>query len=403
LRFLIIFNSNTPAMPSRRSFLRQMTASAIAFSVLPRLGWAANIPPLHPGIHPGGYPRAGAGLADGPVLRVAIMGLGGYGTRVAEAMQTCTRAKLVGVISGTPSKVKDWQSRFNIPEKNCYDYSNYDRIRDNPDIDAVYVIIPNALHHDAVIRVARAGKQVICEKPMAVNAKEGQEMVDACKAAKVRLLVGYRMHFEPHTLEIIRMRKAGDFGRIRFFQGLSGFIIGDPTQWRLNPKLSGGGSMMDIGIYSINGSRYMTGEEPAWVTAEETKTDPVKFKEGIDETIQFQLGFPSGAVASCLSTYNMNFLDRFFLDGEKGFAELDPATGYGPIQGRTNKGPLNQPVVTHQTVQMDEMARMLLDGKQPVVPADGEEAVRDLAIVDAIYRAARTGKRVALGAGTDNL
>jgi predicted dehydrogenase len=387
-------------MPSRRSFLQQITASAIALSVLPRLGWAANIPSLSPVVNPGGYPLIGAaetvGAAEGQVLRVAIMGLGSYGTRVAEAMQTCTRAKLVGVISGTPSKVKDWQSRYNIPEQNCYDYSNYDRIRDNPNIDAVYVILPNALHHDAVIRVAKAGKQVICEKPMAVNAKEGQEMVDACKAANVRLLVGYRMHFEPHTLEIIRMRKAGDFGRIRFFQGLSGFIIGDPTQWRLNPTLSGGGSMMDIGIYSINGSRYMTGEEPIWVTAEETKTDPVKFKEGIDETIQFQLGFPSGAVASCLSTYNMNFLDRFFLDGEKGFAELDPATGYGPIQGRTNLGPIDQPSVTHQTVQLDEMARLIFDGKQPVVPADGDEAVRDLTIIDAIYRAARTGKRVVL-------
>jgi predicted dehydrogenase len=357
------------------------------------LGRAANIPLSAGGLYPA--PWAGD-PADGQVLRVAIMGLGSYGTRVAEAMRTCTRAKLVGVISGTPAKVKDWQTRYDIPEKNCYDYSNYDAIRDNPDIDAVYVITPNALHHDAVLRVARAGKQVICEKPMALNAKEGQEMVDACKAAKVSLLVGYRMHFEPHTLEIIRMRKAGDFGRIRFFQGLTGFTIGDPTQWRLNPKLSGGGSMMDIGIYSVNGSRYMTGEEPLWVTAEETKTDPVKFREGVDETIQFQLGFPSGVVASCLSTYNMNYLDRFFLDGDKGFAELYPSTGYGPIQGRTNQGPIDQPVVTHQTVQMDEMARILFDGKQPVVPIDGAEAVRDLAIIDAIYKAARTGKRVEL-------
>lgn len=362
-------------MSTRRTFLYQLTSSTLALTVLPRIGWAAGAQ---------------------PTLRVAIMGLGSYGTRVAEAMRDCTRAKLVGVISGTPSKVKDWQVKYNIPEKNCYDYGNYDRIKDNPDIDVVYVITPNALHHDAVIRVARAGKHVICEKPMAVNAKQGQEMVDACKAAGVRLLVGYRMHFEPHTLEVIRMRKAGDFGRIRFFQGLSGFIIGDPTQWRLDPRLSGGGSMMDIGIYSVNGSRYMTGEEPLWVTAEETKTDPVKFKTGIDETIQFQMGFPSGAVASCLSTYNLNFLDRFFLDGEKGFAELVPATGYGPIQGRTSQGPIDQPIVTHQTVQMDEMARILLDGKQPVIPVDGEEAVRDLTIVDAIYQAARTGRRIEL-------
>ena len=333
---------------------------------------------------------------DGPVLRVAIMGLGSYGTRVAEAMQSCTKAKLVGVISGTPGKITAWQAKYNIPEKNCYNYENFDNIKNNPDIDAVYIITPNGLHKDAAIRVSKAGKHVISEKPMALNAKEGEQMVDACKKANVKLLVGYRMHFEPKTLEIIRMRKDGEFGKVLFFQGLSGFRIGDPTQWRLNKQLAGGGSMMDIGIYSVNGARYMIGEDPIWVTAQETKTDKVKFKEGVDETIQFQLGFPGGAVASCLSTYSMNNLDRFFLNAEKGFAELQPSTGYGPIQGRTNKGELTQPHVTHQTVQMEEMSDIILQGKQPIVPVDGEEGVKDLKIIDAIYEAVKTGKRVEL-------
>jgi predicted dehydrogenase len=373
-------------MNTRRDFLQKLAASAIAFPSLSYLTAAAATSPMIGCKSP----------SDGPVLRVAIMGLGSYGTRVAEAMRSCTKAKLVGVISGHPDKIKRWQSQYNIPEKNCYNYENFDAIKNNPDIDAVYVITPNGLHHDEVIRVARAGKHAICEKPMAVNAKEGQEMVDACNKAGVKLLVGYRMHFEPHTLEIIRMRKAGELGTIRFFQGLSGFVIGDPTQWRLNKQLAGGGAMMDIGIYSINGSRYMVGEDPVWVTAQETKTDPVKFKEGVDETIQFQLGFPSGAVASCLSTYNMNNLDRFFLDGSNGWAELWPATGYGPIRGRTNKGEIDQPITTHQTVQMDEMSGILLEGKQPIVPVDGVEAVKDLKIVDGIYEAVRTGGKVTL-------
>ena len=154
--------------------------------------------------------------------------------------------------------------------------------------------------------------------------------------------------------------------------------------------------MMDIGIYSVNGARYMVGEEPVWVTAQEMKTDPQKFKEGVDETITFQLGFPSGAVASCLSTYTMNNLDRFFVNGEKGFGELQPATGYGPIQGKTNKGELNFPHVTHQTVQMDEMAGIILQNKQPIVPVDGEEGLKDMKIIDAIYQAVKTGKRVDL-------
>ncbi|MFM9076322.1 MAG: Gfo/Idh/MocA family protein [Bacteroidota bacterium] len=361
-------------MTRRRTFISTLASSAL---VLSNLDSFATTP-------------------AGPVLNVAIMGLGSYGNRVAEAMRDCRMARLTGVISGTPSKVKVWRDKYGIAEKNCYDYSNFDAIRNNPDIDAVYIITPNALHREQAIRVAKAGKHVIVEKPMSVNAAEAQEMVDACKTAGVKLLVGYRMHFEPKTLEIIRLRKEGAFGKVVFFQGLSGFRIGDPTQWRLNKSLSGGGSMMDIGIYSVNGARYMVGEEPIWVTAQETKTDPVKFREGVDETITFQLGFPGGAIASCLSTYNANNLDRFFLDGEKGFAEMQPSTGYGPIQGKTHLGPLDFTHVTHQTVQMDEMAAIILQGKKPVVPVDGEEGLRDMKIVDAIFRAVASGKRESL-------
>lgn len=369
-------------MKSRRRFLQQLSASALAVPFLPLEGLAIEQEILQP--------------YQGPVLKVAICGLGSYGSRVAEAMKDSQKAKLVGVVSGTPSKVKEWQSKYNIPEKNCYNYENMDNIRNNPDIDAVYVITPNALHKEHVIRVAKAGKHAICEKPLSVNAKDGQDMVDACRKANVKLLVGYRLHFEPKTLEIIRMRNAGEFGKVLFFQGLSGFRIGDPKQWRLDRKLAGGGAMMDIGIYSINGARYMIGEEPIWVTAQETKTNPTLFKEGVDETILFQLGFPGGAVASCLSTYSMNNLDKFFLNGDKGFAELNPSTGYGPIKGRTNKGELTHPHKTHQTVQMDEMASIILENKKPIVPVDGEEGVKDLKIIDAIYAAVKSGGKVSL-------
>lgn len=370
-------------MGSRRHFLQKITASAFALPVLP-----ASVPATTKVCYDRPY--------QGRELRVAIMGLGSYGTRVAEAMKDCKRARLTGVISGTPSKIKDWQSKYRIPEKNCYNYDNFDAIRNNPDIDAVYIITPNGLHKDQAIRVARAGKHVICEKPMAINAAEGQQMVDACRSANVKLLVGYRMHLEANTLQIVKMRNEGAFGKVLFFQGLSGFRIGNPNQWRLDKKLAGGGAMMDIGIYSVNGARYMVGEEPVWVTAQETKTDPAKFKEGIDETIQFQFGFPGGAVASCLSTYSMNNLDRFFLNGEKGFAELHPATGYGPIQGRTHQGELTNPHITHQTVQMDEMAAIILDGKKPLIPLDGEEGLKDLKLMDAIYKAAREEKKILL-------
>jgi len=367
-------------MDTRRDFLRKLSAPLLS---LPLTSAGVEACSQNPG-------------TDGKVLRVALMGLGGYANRVAEAMRDSKRARVTGLISGTPSKIRDWRSRYGIPEANCYDYGNFDRIRDNPDIDAVYVITPNALHRDHTVRSAKAGKHVICEKPMAVNTAEAVEMVETCRRQGVKLLVGYRMHFEANTLEVIRIRKSGELGKILFFQGLSGFALSNPNQWRLKRELSGGGALMDIGVYSVNGARYMVGEEPIWVTAQETKTDPVKFREGVDETITFQFGFPGGATASCLSTYSMSHLDRFFLNGSKGFAELQPATGYGPILGRTHKGPLELPHRTHQPVQMDEMAAIILDGRKPEIPLDGEEGLKDVKIMDAIYEAVRTGRRVDL-------
>jgi len=373
-------------MSSRRDFLQKLTP-LVALPFLPKnnLENLENVSPME--------------TYQGPVLRVAVMGIGTYGNIIARALQASTKAKLVGVVSGSPAKVKDWQTKYGIPDKNVYNYDNFDNIKNNPDIDAIYVIVPNFLHKTYALRAAKTGKHVICEKPLGLNTKDTQEIVDGCKKAGVKLLVGYRMHFEPKTLEIIAMRNAGELGKVKYFTGNGGFRIGDPTQWRLDKAKAGGGSMMDIGIYAVNGARYMVGEEPIWVTAQEVKSDPVKFKEGVDETITFQLGFPSGAIAQCLSTYSMNNVDRFLLIGERGWAELQPANGYGPIRGKTHKGDLTANsggLPTQQTLQMDEMAGILLEGKKPVVPVDGEEALKDAKIIDAIYEAVKKGKRVDL-------
>lgn len=372
---------NSKKMITRRKFIQKAGLGAACF-------------PLISTTHP--LFKSPVTSLDEPVLRVALMGLGSYANRVAKAMESCTRAKIVGLISGTPSKLKDWQKRYGVPEENCYNYDTIEEIKSNSTIDAVYILTPNGLHCEQTLKVAQAGKHVICEKPMAINAAEAKKMIDACEAAGVQLLIGYRMHFEPKTLEAITLRASGDLGEIMFFQGLSGFKIGDPNQWRLNHKLAGGGAMMDIGIYSVNGARYMVGEDPVWVTAQQTKTNPTKFKDGIDETIQFQMGFPNGAIASCLSTYSMNYLDRFYLNGSKGFVEMQPATGYGPTQGKSHLGPLKAAVVNHQTVQMDAMAGILLNDEQAPVAVDGKEGLKDMKIIDAIYQAASSGNKIHL-------
>lgn len=361
-------------MSTRRTFIQSLAFPLIASSIKPQY--------IKPEI------------ADGSILRFAQMGLGSYAERVGNAVKESMRAKITGLISGSPEKLSKFGSKYGVEPESLYNYSNVASIKNNKLIDAVYITTPNALHCPNTIQIAEAGKHVICEKPMAINAKEAQKMIDACQANGVKLLIGYRMHFEPITLEIVRMRQRGEFGKTLFFQGLSGFIIGDPTQWRLKKELAGGGAMMDIGVYSINGARYMLGEDPIWVTAQETKTNFEKFKEGVDETITFQMGFPSGATASCLSTYSLNYLDKFYLSGTKGFAEMQPSTGYGPIKGRTHQGEIQKQHLTHQARQMDEMAAIILDNKVPEIPVDGHEGLKDMVIVDAIFKAVKTGKKI---------
>ncbi|TDE18667.1 Gfo/Idh/MocA family protein [Dyadobacter psychrotolerans] len=327
-------------------------------------------------------------MADKP-LRVAMMGLGGYANIVAKGMQECKLAKITGVISGTPSKVDTWKQKYGIPDGNVYNYDTVNQLKNNPDIDLVYVTTPNSLHHKHVLQIAAAGKHVICEKPVADNAKQAREMIAACEKAGVRFYIGYRLHFEPHTREVIRMREAGEFGKIMHVNNFMGFKIGDPTQWRLKKELAGGGAMMDVGVYALNGARYSTGEEPVWVTAQESKTDPVKFKD-VDETITFQLGFPSGIIANCGCTYNFNHGERLHLMGDKGWAEMVPAFGYGPIRGNTHLGPINQPDVNHQAYQMDGIADCILNNK-PDPNVTGHEGLKDMIVVDAVYESIRKG------------
>jgi predicted dehydrogenase len=322
-------------------------------------------------------------------LRVAIVGLGSYANRVAEAMKTCTKAKLVGAVTGTPAKLETWVKQYGIPKENGYTYADMLKIKDNPNIDALYITTPNSRHHEFVLKGAATGKHIICEKPMAVSVKEAKEMISACQQARVKLYLGYRLHFEPFTREIIRLRTSGELGKIQFIQTTMGFRIGDPTQWRLKKSLAGGGAMMDVGVYCINGARYAAGEEPIWVTAQERKTDSTKFKE-VDETITWQMGFPSGLVAHAATTYNFNNFDRLQIWGDKGFVDLSPAYGYGPLKGRTHKGDMTQAVTTHQTVQMDGFADCILNGA-PEPNIDGMEGLRDMKIIEAIYKSIQKG------------
>lgn len=326
----------------------------------------------------------------GKKMGIALVGLGSYSSgQLAPALQHTNNCYLAGIVTGTPAKAEDWAGKYNIPQKNIYNYQNFDDISRNKDIDIVYVVLPVSMHKEFTIRAARAGKHVICEKPMALNAAECKDMIAACKKANRLLSIGYRLHFEPHTQQVMRLGQKQVFGRVTKIDTGNGFVYnGDPNAWRLKKAMAGGGGLMDMGIYSIQGSRYTLGQEPVAVKATQVKTRPDFFKE-VDETVFWELKFPGGARVTGKSSYNNNW-SYLHVDAEKGKFALEPAFGYGGLDGTINGKPMNIPNIIQQAAQMDDFATCVHLNKQSRVP--GEEGLKDMKVVDAIYRSLASGK-----------
>jgi len=323
---------------------------------------------------------------------IALVGLGNYSRgRLAPALQETRTAYLAGIVTGTMDNEKEWAEKYNIPKRNIYNYENFDEIATNRDIDIVYVVLPNSMHKEFTIRAANAGKHVICEKPMAMNAAECREMIAACRKNNVGLSIGYRLHFEPNTQEVMRLGQEKVFGNVLHITCGAAWRGSNFDGWHWQKEM-GGGAMMDMGVYPLQAARYVTGEEPVSVTSQTFITRPGRF-EGVDEVTTFQLEFPGGTVASLNTGFHANF-DYLYAFAEKGWFELRPFSGYGPITGRTSQGVINFPHTNHQAVQMDEEAENLMAGRPPRVP--GEEGLRDMIIVDAIRESWRTGKKIIL-------
>ena len=251
------------------------------------------------------------------------------------------------------------------------------------------------MHKEYTIRAAKAGKHVIVEKPMATSVSDCQQMIEACKKAGVQLAVGYRLHTEPYHLEIKRLGQEKVFGQVRLIEASLGYKSGDPSEWRLKKAFSGGGPLMDIGIYCVQSSRYTLGEEPAYVTAQFGPVTDQKLFSEVEESITWQFEFPSGAICNSTSSYNCQF-DRFFSSADEGSFELSPALGYGPYKGKTTNGELVFPTINQQAVQCDEIGKVLLDNRQLPVHISGEEGLKDMRILEAIYEAARTGRKISI-------
>jgi predicted dehydrogenase len=331
-------------------------------------------------------------MQAGRKLGVALVGLGKYSEgQLAPALEKTKLCRLAGIVTGTPEKAEKWKKKYDIPDKNIYTYETFDQIADNPDIDIVYVVLPNALHAEYVIRATQAGKHVICEKPLATSVADCQRMIDACKKANKKLSVGYRLHFEPFNQEMMRLGQKEIYGPVKKIIAQNGQKEGYDTPWRLDKTLAGGGPLPDVGIYCIQGAIYTKGEVPVSVTGKfHPKTDLKKFKE-VEEGMDFQLQFADGSMADCKTSYNDKY-NKLRAEAANGWFELDPAYPYTGQQGKTSKGSMDLPQVNQQTFQMDDFADCILSNKPTRVP--GEMGMRDVAIYHAIYKAAETGQKV---------
>ncbi|MGI9549791.1 MAG: Gfo/Idh/MocA family protein [Aurantibacter sp.] len=370
---------------SRRSFVKNLGLGIGSTALLPSLKPFEN------------FSSRSHKAYGGKKLNIALCGLGRYANILARSFVDTEYCHLAGIITGTPSKAVDWKRRYSIPDSNIYNYDNFDSIKENDNTDLVYVVLPNSMHKEFTIRAAKAGKHVIVEKPMAFTERDCQEMIDECKNAGVQLALGYRLHYEPHHIEIKRLGQQKIFGQVRLIEVSLGYSISgrDPNDWHFKKALSGGGPLMNLGVYCVQASRYVLGEEPISVTAQFGPiTRPELYKE-VEESITWQLNFPSGAVATSTSTNNCG-VDRFFASADRGFFELSPAVSYGPFKGRSSKGEFDFPVINQQAAQMDGIAKVILEGHDLPEHISGVEGRKDMKVLEGIYKAAESGNKVIL-------
>jgi predicted dehydrogenase len=324
----------------------------------------------------------------------AVLGLGGYAQgQMLPAFARSKRSKLVALVSGSPDKAARLAGQYGIDAKSVYTYENMASMKDDPRIQVVYVVTPPGNHRRFTEAGVAAGKHVFCEKPMAPTEADCRAMIDACRKGGKLLGIGYRSRYEANNVAAIRAIREGKLGQLRSLTSDHGFSIGTGL-WRTERKLSGGGSMMDIGIYSLNALRYLSGEEPSEVYAEisNPKDDP-RFKE-VEDTVHFTLRFPSGLVGTGTSGYSWRpGQNRYRVTGDGGQINAEPAT---PYDGHRFTGPL-----TVEENAQDQFSAMLdafseaVRGGRPFL-APGEEGLRDIRIIEAIYESAARGRSVKL-------
>jgi predicted dehydrogenase len=342
---------------------------------------------------------------DPPEERIgyAVVGLGKLATeQILPAFGATRHSRPVALVSGDRNKALQLARQYGIRQDAIYDYGNYDRIANNPEVQVVYIALPNSMHAEYTVRGAQAGKHILCEKPMAMNVAECEQMIDACKKANRKLMIAYRSQYEPMDRAIVKMVRDRRFGDIKEFISGNSLNIGDPDQWRVKRSLAGGGPLPDMGIYCINAARFLTGEEPVEVIGDvySTPGDP-RFTE-VEESAHFILCFQNGMRATCATSFASHRSHFFELVGSAGWAEMNPAYAYNGLRLRIGScvdglDMIEEPQIepaNQFALEIDHMSRCVQRDVEPLTR--GEEGMQDQRIIEAIYESARTGRPVTL-------
>jgi len=327
----------------------------------------------------------------------AVVGLGSIAeTAVLPALGNSKTSKLIALVSRDESRAQQVGAKFGV--KHCYSYENYDQCLSQPSVDAVFITSVNSAHAEQTIRAAKAGKHVLCEKPMATSVEDCRRMVEACRAHRVRLMIAYRKYFEPGSVALKKLVSSGKLGRLRHMFSSYTEIIdpGKAKTWQLNQKLAGGGSLMDIGIYCVNTMRWVAGNSPIDATAYRWTDDPKRFSE-VEDSITFRLTHPDGLVCQGTSSYSSMAASFVQVHGDQGWAALNPAFAFeeerrlfGKIRGRWFERTFK--VIDEFALELNAFAESIRRGRDP--EPDGMEGMRDLATIEAIYRSARENRTI---------
>jgi predicted dehydrogenase len=361
-----------------------MDLSRREFSKLAALGIASQAMP------------ASLAQTTGRKVGYCVIGLGRIADHFMRGTRDSSTSQVTGLVSGHRDKALKIAKEYGVPEGSIYSYEQMDAMRDNKTIDAVYVALPNSMHAEYTIRSAKAGKHVLCEKPMSTSVADAEAMIAACKAANVKLMIAYRLHYEPTTLRTIKLIRDGAIGKVESITAANGFNIGQ-GEWRTNKPLSGGGPLLDVGIYCLNAARYLTGEEPVGFVGYNSTIDHDGRFDTVEENTLWTMKFPSGVLANCATTYGSSMPGFYRVNGSKGWLQVDEY-GYEGLHLRANyraaKG--STPVIIDEpnterdpkqfTREVDHFTECILQNKTPGTP--GEEGLRDMCYMKAIYKAA---------------